>query len=45
MIDKVRRQKLKYAGVYVNALINGVKTTFTVDTGATKTIISENFFF
>jgi transposase InsO family protein len=40
-----RRGIPKYDGVYIKGSIQGVDLTFTADTGATRTIISERIFF
>jgi predicted aspartyl protease len=40
----VRRGILKAAGVYIEGTIEGVEVTFTVDTGAEQTTISERVF-
>ena len=39
--DKINRQKLRQDGIYVEGKIQGTSVNFTVDTGATKTVMSE----
>ena len=38
------RKTLSADGVYVKGKLNGVEVYYTADTGATKTVVSENFY-
>ena len=42
--DVVRREIPRYAGIYINGQIQGVDVTFTVDTGATTTILASRVY-
>ena len=42
MLDVVERQVMRGDGVYVDGSIQGIKVTFTADTGATRTVIHQN---
>ena len=43
-INTIRREIPFYDGVYIKGKINGIQTIFTVDTGATRTIVSERVY-
>ncbi|KAH3860129.1 hypothetical protein DPMN_023020 [Dreissena polymorpha] len=40
----IRRRKPDSSGVYVKGSIQGINLTFTADTGATRTIISDRIY-
>jgi hypothetical protein len=42
MLDVVERQVMRGDGVYVDGSIQGIKVTFTADTGAARTVIHQN---
>jgi hypothetical protein len=43
-LDVVGRQVMRSDGVYVDGSIQGIKVTFTADTGAARTVISSKLF-
>jgi hypothetical protein len=43
-LDVVGRQAMRSDGVYVDGSIQGIKVTFTADTGAARTVISTKLF-
>ena len=43
--NTVRREKPLCAGVYVKGLLQGEEVTFTIDTGATRTIVSTRVYY
>jgi hypothetical protein len=42
--QKVRREKPKCSGVYVEGSVQGIEVLFTIDTGATRTFMSKRIF-
>jgi hypothetical protein len=44
LLDVVERQVMRSDGVYVDGSIQGIKVTFTADTGAARTVISTKLF-
>jgi hypothetical protein len=44
MLDVVERQVMRVDGVYVDGSIQGIKVTFTADTGAARTVILSKLF-
>jgi predicted aspartyl protease len=44
LLDVVERQVMRSDGVYVDGSIQGIKVTFTADTGAARTVISSKLF-
>jgi predicted aspartyl protease len=43
--NTVGRQRRQSEGVYVKGKIHGIHGTFTIDTGASRTVLSEEIYF